>query len=541
MEITDVSLKATNKLTSDYINGEQQALSFFHYNIHDKDVYQKRLLDLDNQEYPREELVHYLLAFNKQYGASDQTLANIEKLKDEKSVVVVGGQQAGLLTGPLYTIHKVISIILLAKQQERALGVPVLPVFWIAGEDHDFAEINHVYIEDKGNLLKKTLKHSMRTKEMVSNMEINKEACSEWIDTIFQTFGETQHTNEVLVFIKDALNKSRTFVDFFAHLVTTLFKNYGLILMDAASSGVRQIESSFFVQLIEQSKQLAEAVITQQQKVSRTYKKMIDVSEESAHIFYSHEGNRVLLERNAEENVFIGKQSEVSLSKKELVQIAKQNPEMLSNNVVTRPLMQEHLLPTLAFIAGPGEVAYWAELEKAFSLFGFKMPPVVPRLSYLLVERTVAKYLDELQLSIAEVINEGVQKQREHWLMTEVKNPYETYFENAKKEFEKIHKTLRENIQKEDKTFDEVLLKNRAIIQKQFDVAKKIVESKQLIKHEVKHVKYNQIEAALCPHNSPQERIWNISYYLNKYGMQFVSELLNEEVEFNHHLKVCYL
>ncbi|AXI31160.1 bacillithiol biosynthesis cysteine-adding enzyme BshC [Priestia megaterium] len=541
MEITDVSLKAGNKLTNDYIKGEKQALSFFHYNIHEKDVYEKRLADVQKQSYPREQLAEYLLDFNKRYGASSKTIENIEKLKDPSSVVVVGGQQAGLLTGPLYTIHKVISIVLLAKQQEEALNVPVLPVFWIAGEDHDFAEINHVYTEHKNQLLKKTLKHSLKKKQMVSQIELDHEACRSWVRDVFQTFNETAHTNQVLHFVLEALDKSRTYVDFFAHLVTTMFAQSGLILMDAASKEVRSIESSFFVTLIEQNDKLSSAVMEQQTEIQKQYKRMIEVGEETAHLFYSHNENRVLLERDAEQEQFVGKQNELALSKEELVQIAKQTPELLSNNVVTRPLMQEYLLPTLAFIAGPGEVAYWAELEKAFSLFSFKMPPVVPRLSYAIVERHIEKYMDELQLDLSNVVNEGVDAEREHWLKTEVHNPYEMYFEKAKEDFEKIHKTLRENIQKEDKTFDEVMLKNRAIIQKQFETIQKIVESKQLIKHDVKHSKYAQIELALRPYNAPQERMWNIMYYLNGYGMQFVSDLLSAEVELNHQLKVCYV
>ncbi|KZB92519.1 bacillithiol biosynthesis cysteine-adding enzyme BshC [Bacillus sp. VT 712] len=540
MEITDVSLSATNKLTEEYIQGSNQAMSYFHYNIHKSDVYKERLHDLKSYTHPREELVEYLTGFNKKLNASNKTLENIEQLRDQDSVVVVGGQQAGLLTGPLYTIHKVISIILLAKQEEEALGVPVLPVFWIAGEDHDFAEINHVYVEEKGQMLKKTFKQSLKTKDMVSNVNINQEACSEWIDSLFQLFGETEHTKEVLSFLKCSLQQSQTFTDFFAYLTTKLFTEYGLILMDAASEELRKIESSFFIQLIEQNEALSQSVMAQQKKLSDDYKKVIDVGSETAHLFYSHEGNRILLERDEAQN-FKGKQDEVSFSKENLIQIAKQSPHLLSNNVVTRPLMQEYLLPTLAFVAGPGEVAYWAELQQAFNIFNFTMPPVVPRLSYTLVERNIAKYLEELNINSEKAVVQGVATEREAWLRAEVRNPYEGYFNEAKEKIEEIHKTLRENVQKEDKTFEEVLLKNRAILQKQMETVQKIVESKQLIKHDVTHTKYNKIECALRPNGAPQERIWNVAYYLNKYGMQFVSQLLNEEVEFNHHLKVCYL
>ncbi|WP_110112929.1 bacillithiol biosynthesis cysteine-adding enzyme BshC [Bacillus sp. CGMCC 1.16541] len=541
MQVTDVSFTSTNQLTNDYINGIDKALAFFHYNIHEQDVYKKRVRDLKAQSYPREELVGYLRAFNKKHGASSKTLENIEKLRDLNSVVVIGGQQAGLLTGPLYTIHKVISIVLFARQQEKALGIPVLPVFWIAGEDHDFAEINHVYVSDKQKLIKKALKNKQQTKEMVSSMTIDHQACEKWIEGVFQSFSETEHSNNVRALVMDCLTEAKTYVDFFATLTTRLFAHTGLILIDAASPEVRKIESSFFVNLVEQNANLSASVINQQSEVKQLYKPLIDATEKTAHLFYSKEGERILLERDGGSQQFVGKQGEIALSQEELLFVARNHPERLSNNVVTRPIMQEFLFPTLSFIAGPGEVAYWAELKPAFELFNFKMPPVLPRLSYALIDRTIESYMKELNISIEEALNSGIHQQRESWLMNDVRNPYEAYFNQAKEEFEKVHQKLRKNVLQEDPYFEELLLKNRVNIQKQLEVAQKIVEAKQLTKNEAILKKYNAIELAVRPMGAPQERVWNVCYYLNKYGVQFVSDLLRQEVEFNHKLKVVSL
>ncbi|MBM7701765.1 bacillithiol biosynthesis cysteine-adding enzyme BshC [Metabacillus iocasae] len=541
MEITDVSFTSTNQLTNDYINGLDKSLAFFHYNIHEKSVYQKRAQYLKAQSYPREELIEYLGEFNKKHEASSETLANIERLQDPNSVVVIGGQQAGLLTGPLYTIHKIISIVLFARQQEQALGIPVLPVFWIAGEDHDFAEINHVYAVEKGKVHKKAVKNKQLTREMVSTMQIDHTVCEKWIEDIFQSFNETEHSNSVRNLVMNTLADADTYVDFFARLTTKLFTHTGLILMDAASPEVRRIESSFFVNLIEQNAKLSAAVVSQQEVIKKSYNPLIEVTEQTAHLFYSQDGERVLLERDVKTNTFTSKQGDTILTQEELLSIARNHPERLSNNVVTRPIMQEYLFPTLSFIAGPGEIAYWAELKSAFELFNFKMPPVVPRLSYVLVERTIESYMRELNVSIEEAVNGEVGLKKEEWLTNEVRNPYEEYFNQAKEEFEQVHQKLRKNVLQEDPYFEELLLKNRGIIQKQFEIAQKIVESKQLVKNEAILKKYNAIELAIRPAEAPQERIWNICYYLNQFGVQFVSDLLRAEVEFNHKLKVVSL
>ncbi|HWO95091.1 MAG TPA: bacillithiol biosynthesis cysteine-adding enzyme BshC [Bacillus sp. (in: firmicutes)] len=538
MEIKDISFPSANRLLEGYKRGEDEVMSFFHYNIHDEKVYQQRVNDLAKFSYPREELAAYLAAYNEKYGADELTMNNISKLKDQRAVVVVGGQQAGILTGPMYTVNKILSILKFAKQQEEKLKVPVIPIFWIAGEDHDFAEINHVFVERDGMLVKSAVPQKVVEKKAASDLLIDKKSCHKWIQGVFQTFGETNYSKEVLEFALESLESSRTYVDFFAQLTMQLFAGTGLVLMDSGSPELRKIESSFFVHLIEENEQLSKAVLNQQAAVEKRHSRSIQVDEQTAHLFY-YGNERILLERHADG--FAGKNNEVSLTREELLEIARTSPELLSNNVVTRPLMQEFLLPTLAFIAGPGEVAYWAELKQAFELFGFKMPPIVSRLSYAIVERSTNRNIEDLELTIEYILRNGIKEKKEQWLRENVKHPYDEYFERAKQDMENIHETLRNHVLREDETFKKVLEKNRNILQNQLNIVRKIVESKQVTKHKVTIKKFDDIEQALMPMGSPQERIWNIFYFLNKYGVDFVSQLSNLDVEFNHNIKVVYL
>lgn len=538
MEIKDISFPSANRLLEGYKRGEDEVMSFFHYNIHDEKMYQQRVDDLAQFSYPREELAAYLAAYNEKYNADEQTMNNISKLKDPRSVVVVGGQQAGVLTGPMYTVNKVLSILKFAKQQEEKLNVPVIPVFWIAGEDHDFAEINHVFVKKDDLLVKRAVPQKVLEKKMASDIWIDKKTCQKWIGDVFQTFGETDHSKEVLELALESLESSQTYVDFFAELTMKLFAGTGLVLMDSASPELRKVEGSFFIQLIEENEQLSQAVLAQQRLVEQQHPRSIQVDEQTAHLFYYDNDERILLERRA--GGFEGKNNETLLTKEELLHIARTSPELLSNNVVTRPLMQEFLLPTLAFIAGPGEVAYWAELKQAFELFGFKMPPIVPRLSYAIVERDVNRNIGDLELTVEHILQKGIKEEKEKWLQKHVKHPYDHYFEQAKQELEIVHETLRNNVLREDETFKETLEKNRNILQNQLNIVRKIVESKQVTKHKVTIKKFDDIEYALAPMGAPQERILNIFYFLNKYGVDFVTRLSNLDVEFNHNIKVVY-
>lgn len=542
MEVVDLFLPSSNRLVNDYISNKMDISSFFDYDIHSPIVYEVRKNDLAKRMFEREKLVKQLLSFNKRFNYHQNTIDNIHKLEEPTSVVVIGGQQAGVLTGPLYSIHKIISIIKLAKEQEEKLQIPVIPVFWIAGEDHDFAEINHVYINDPNKgISKKAVPQQHIGKSMVSSIILEKEHLSAWVESIFETFGETNYTNELLQRLTTYIENSQTYVDFFVQIINDLFGEAGLVLVDSGSPQIRSLEQTNFKALIEKNKEIHDALISQQEQISRfQYPKTIDMNENSANIFYHLNGERVLLEFNKEHDVFSGKNNECILCTEEILQIASDNPEQLSNNVVTRPVMQELLFPTLAFISGPGEISYWAELKQVFSVMGIKMPPVVPRLMITLLERPIESTIGDLGLTIEGALMGELAKAKNNWLSNHT-GDVEHLIADAKKEVEQIHKNIRIAALDIDQGLSDLLVKNADLIQSQFDFLQTTINRRFLQKNEVEINKYNRIETSLIPLGAPQERIWNIFYYLNKYGINFVVELLNLEYKFNWNHKVIKL
>src|SRR5690625_4018058 len=152
MQIEAVKIHNKSRLICDYRANKKNIMSFFDYDPYSQ--FRERVEDVKQRHYDRGHLTDVLHEINSRWDAPRTTIDNIERLKEENSTVVIGGQQAGLLTGPMYTINKVISIIQFAKQKEKELGIPVIPVFWIAGEDHDFDEINHVFLPNHGEMEK---------------------------------------------------------------------------------------------------------------------------------------------------------------------------------------------------------------------------------------------------------------------------------------------------------------------------------------------------------------------------------------------------
>ncbi|MEH7414205.1 bacillithiol biosynthesis cysteine-adding enzyme BshC [Neobacillus drentensis] len=544
MEILNLSLPATNRFASNYL--EQSALiqPFFHYRFNDLQEDMKRKLELNDRPFPRIEVARHIESFMESFPTSEAVKKSIDKLKKSDSLVVIGGQQAGILTGPLYSIHKVISIIKLAEQKERQLGVPVIPVFWIAGEDHDFQEVNHVFVENQHKVDKWVYPEKVLQKKMVSDIDLNKDICLSWVQNLIKNFGETEHTNGLLAFAEAQISKSTTFVDFFANIVMELFKDYGLLIVDSGNKEFRQLQKEFFKQQIEHHDVITFSLIEQQKQIEKMgFPNTIDASERAANLFYYDQklNERLLLEFDRENDCFVGKSGAISFSKEELISLAHENPAVLSNNVVTRPLMQEWLFPTLAFIAGPGEIAYWAELKLVFEHFHIKLPPIVPRLNITFLDRSIETDILELNLGIAEVLSNGTKQEKETFLEAIKDQELEQLFSNTTHRLLEQYKLIEAKTEQLDRGLLPMLKKNENYLLKEIGFMQSKLEESVKQRHDVLLKKYARIDLAIRPDGSPQERVWNIFYYLNQYGPNFIDDIMTGNYELDGLHKVIKL
>jgi bacillithiol synthase len=541
MEILNLSLPATNRFASNYLEQSTEIQPFFHYRFNEFADDAKRVAEISNRSFPRLEVAEHIESFMKRFPSSEAVIKSIDKLKTNNSLVVIGGQQAGILTGPLYSIHKVISIIKLAEEKEEQLGVPVVPVFWIAGEDHDFQEVNHVFVPVNQKVDKWNYPERVFQKKMVSDIQLNQESCLSWVQNLIENFGETEYTNSLLEFAKQQILTSTSFVDFFANIIMELFKDYGLLIVDSGNREFRQLQKEFFKQQILHHEAITTKLLEQQRQIEeKGFKVTIEAGEANANLFYYDQrmNERILLEYDQQNDCFVGKNGALTFSREQLVELAEENPAYLSNNVVTRPLMQEWLFPTVAFIAGPGEISYWAELKLVFEHFDIKMPPIVPRLNITILDRSIETDVSELHLNLADVLSRGTEKERHQFLEAIKDKEVESLFLTAKEQLVNQYRLIEAKTTEMDRGLLPLLKKNESYLLKEIGFLETKLDEAGRLKHDSIIKKYDRVDLALRPDGFPQERVWNIFYFLNQYGLNFIHDLMSGRFEFDGRHKV---
>ncbi len=521
-----------------YLEEAEKLSSFFHYEWN-QDALNKRLSDTNFNGYKRTELAAVIKEYMEPFGLSEKSKVHLEELK-ENGVVVIGGQQAGLLTGPMYSIHKAISVITLAKQQREKLGVPVIPVFWIAGEDHDIDEINHVYIERSRRLHKAVYPEKSRVKKIASETTIDQEVMEPYLEDIFRSLPETSYTKELYKGMLKGIERHRTYTEFFAALMNEFFGEEGLLLIDASFQPLRKLEGEYFHTLVKRSPEIAEAVCEQEQMmVAAGYGAPIEAKENAANLFYVLEGERFLLERKGQ--LFVNEQKGISLTTDELLQTTQENPEALSNNVVTRPIMQEMVFPVLSFIAGPGEIAYWATLKPAFELLDMTMPVITPRLSITVISTKVQSLLERLSFTIEDVWSGVVEEAKQQLIAEHRDDAIQDHIDGMRAELEAKYKQLENLLQKNDLHITPLVEKNLQYHQLQFDYLTKAIEGTLLGKLDAAIHRYDRLVMELAPNGGLQERTYCPIQLLNEQGTSVVKDLLNVPFEFSGKHQVVYL
>src|SRR5690606_30770923 len=259
-----------------------------------------------------------------------------------------------------------------------------------------------------------------------------------------------------------------------------------------------------------------------------------------AHLFITVKGERLLLER--QDGEFVANNGAIRFTKQQLLDIAEKTPELLSNNVVTRPLMQEMVFPVLAFVGGPGEIAYWAAFKGAFELFGMELPVVMPRLSLTLVNRQTQRLLEKYNLDFAAVVNERQVAIKRNELMESIREKEaEALIAELQNQVEKAYKEIHEKFSTISTGLTPIVDKNLQLHVKQLSFLKNKLEDEVVLQNSIEFGHYAAIENELLPNGGFQERIYSPFIYMNQYGSGLVKDLLALPLKYDKNHKIIWL
>lgn len=339
-------------------------------------------------------VVEILRGQNAQVGHDASVTANLDRLQ-KGAVAVVTGQQAGLLTGPAYTIHKAATAIGVARALTQQ-GVQAVPVFWMATEDHDVEEVNQSVLLHRGELVTLQVRPEAGDQgRSVGSIALGSEA-SAVARRAIEVLGGPD-TEAVTAIIESAVRPEETFGSSFAKLLSQIFAGRGLILLDPCGPGMHRLAIPVLRQAIEGGREWTERLLARNQALERAgFHAQVKVTESSTPLFLKVEGKRTAIRYRGEK--FLA--GAASFTKQELRQKLEERPEDFSANALLRPVVQDSLLPTAVFIAGPAEIAYLAQSEVLYREALGRMPVVLARAGFTLVEPHVARLLKKYDLRV---------------------------------------------------------------------------------------------------------------------------------------------
>ncbi|MFC5467152.1 bacillithiol biosynthesis cysteine-adding enzyme BshC [Cohnella suwonensis] len=512
-------------IAAKYRSGDESVVGLFGGHPEDRKAWAAKAAKLDSERDSRASLsavADAIRDYHSKLPASEETERSLRKLERGDALVVVGGQQAGLFGGALLIYYKALTVIQAAREAELALGRPVVPVFWIAGEDHDYDEANHVNVlSAEGGIRRVRVERPDGPRLAVSRTPVSYEQWESALQELAAQLPDTEYKPALLEKLRAHCADAPTLSLAFARLLADWFGSQGLLLLDADDAKLRAIEGPMFKRLIERNGELEDALKVGERLVrERGFPLQAETAQGGANLFLHHEQGRLLLFKEGE--AFADRKGIVKLPKEEMTAQAADCPEKLSTNALTRPLMQDYVLPVLAAVLGPSELAYWGILGPAFETFGMSIPILVPRQSFTYLEPGVMKLIDKFGLTTVQAMTEWEERKAE-WLARQDEWQLEERFAEVKRQFAELYAPMMDTVSSILPSLAKLAETNRDKIIEQISYLESRSIDSVAKRHEASLKQWDRIRLSLSPMDKPQERVYGTIHFLNRYGPEWMS------------------
>ena len=538
-------LPTYSSLYIEYINNFDNLRKFYEYDYNNyeeifKCIELKKETYLTGKNFFREDICEILKVQNANFNSGGKALENIQLLNSSDTFAVVTGQQLGFLSGPLYTIIKALNTIQLSENlNQKFPGFRFVPVFWLEADDHDFAEINNINFISKENIVKNIKYFEKGTEQEKYLKPTGNIVLDEFIDNFISEFESsvniTDFSSAVFDGIKNSYKPGIDIKTAFARFLNSLINDKGIVFIDPTDTKFKKLLKPVFEKELKTFPLVCETVINTTVDLEEKYS--AQVKPKAINLFYIHEGNRYLLEPRDNE-IFALKNSRQKFSHEELFGLLESNPERFSWNVVTRPVCQDYLLPTIAYIGGPSEIAYFGQLKEVYKYFGISMPVIFPRTSVTIIESRVKNFLEKYNLNFGELFDSGSLTKKLIKNLSDTDT--EELFENMKEELTAVFYTYEKELNKIDTNQTVAFSRRNQQFMESLNVAKEKFLSFQTKQNEVVSNQLQKVLINVFPGETLQERVLNINYFLNKYGIELIEKIFSDTDIFNFTHQLVY-
>ena len=473
----------------------------------------------------RDRLCAALERMNRTWRASEATLQNIDLLAEADCLAVVTGQQAGLFTGPLYTIYKALSAVKLAECLMQR-GVKAVPVFWVATEDHDFAEVAWAEVINRDCALERVRVPAEIHSEGVSVGQVKIDgSISAVVDSLLKLLPATEFSDEVENLLRDSYAPGQGFGDAFARLMSALTAKRGLILLDPLDAELKKLTAPLYASAAKQAPQIAKAIANRSRELEQAgYHAQVTAFEDSFPLFlHDDNGARRALSRN-ENGKYQPKSSgqnrdadRAEYSADELADWALRDPQRFSPNVTLRAVVQDYLLPTVTYFGGAAEIAYFAQTSEVYRLLDRPVTPILHRAGITLVERHTWRTLERYGVTLNDFFG-GYDRVVAGVVNRHLGKETSAAFDHTTETFKNELDALQEKLRRLDPTLADALDKGRRKINYQIDGLRTRFQRAQIARDETLQRQLEHAFDLLYPEKNLQERRINITSLLARHG-----------------------
>ena len=512
-----------SKLFIDYQNNPLELKKYYPLAVESHTQISQRIPEvLENYKADRNMLCDVLEEMNKSCKASEKTLENIKLLRDEDCVVVVSGQQAGLFTGPLYTIYKALSAVKMTECL-TARGFKAVPVFWIATEDHDFAEVSKVSVINSNGELVEIKNEPKRCYENLPVGYVNlDDSIKPTIGELFDELPHTEFTDELRNLVEKTWKSGVDYGDAFARLLTDFLGKYGLIVLCPLDVRLKKLATPVYVDAIRKSDEIVSALRERSKELENAgYHAQVLVTEDYFPLFWQSKDRTRHSLKKSTSGTFKTKDIEREFTLEELAEIASQEPQRFSPSVVLRSVVQDFLLPTICYFGGAAEIAYFAQSAEVYRILERPVTPIFHRQSFTIVESKHAKTLKKYDLKLKDLfvgIENLTPQIVEKYLNRETGEMFAEVDGNINAELNRLDQKLSEI----EPTLAESLAHRRRKIAYHISNLRTKFHNAQMRKDKIISHRIETALNSLVPNKHLQERTLNANSFINLHGLYLI-------------------